>query len=82
MNLNQYENLITEICESNLSAEARGAALHLVATTIDGCAWNPPVRERARELAERCRAAIPSGVDLLTRLDELAVSGRLAEVPL
>ncbi len=79
MNLNDYENQITEIDNSELTSGEKRHALEMTAEAITGALWQPEARPRAQELATRAFVAAHKHPDGgLESLDALAARGLLA----
>lgn len=79
MNLNEYENQITEIQQSDLTPGEKRAALELTAKEIGDCAWQAGASLRAKQVAASAVAAAQQYPDGgLAALDALAKRGKLA----
>lgn len=76
MNLNEYETRIVEIQSSELSINAKAQALHMTALAIEGAAWNPRARQRARDLSARIRNILSTD---FANADRMAGMGELAD---
>ncbi len=80
MNLNDYENQIAEIDNSELTGGEKRHALEMTAEALDAALWQAHTKPRARELAGRARTAASKYQDGgLESLDALATRGLLVE---
>lgn len=55
MRLDDYRGLLEEISGSKLASAEKDAAFDLVASEIEGAAWQPHARAEARRLAAHAR---------------------------
>lgn len=76
MNLNEYEARLEEINVAALNNDEKANALDILATEIEGCAWQSWAKERAASLVAKIRSAMPA-TPTLAGLDSLAQRGAI-----